>query len=211
MHKGVIILTEAESRTNAIANVEQFLEEYGNGNVWDWYQIGGRWHNALAPEDKLVEYHDFARELFKKEDSPGEKLIFQKTIDKYKPELKAKWDELGLKGVDPFNFNQYLMDDNEDSYNAMPLTDCFTTVKQWMNDLEVEKSKSWDQMLEAKKEEDLEGSSHGMSGYYANKYSNHYYGDFSFDSNVYNSTEYEGETMPEDIKAYWAVMVDMHN
>ena len=51
MHKGVIILVEAEDRQDAMNKVEDFLEPYGDGDVWDWYSIGNRWHNTLAPAE----------------------------------------------------------------------------------------------------------------------------------------------------------------
>lgn len=47
MHKGIICLTRATNSDDAIGNVETFLEDYGNGNVFDWYTIGGRWSGAL--------------------------------------------------------------------------------------------------------------------------------------------------------------------
>lgn len=51
MHKGVILLVKAESKENALEQVKDFMEPYGEGFVWDWYQIGGRWNNELAPKD----------------------------------------------------------------------------------------------------------------------------------------------------------------
>jgi hypothetical protein len=43
MHKLVICLTKAQNKGEARGNVEDFLEQYGDGDVWDWYVIGGRW------------------------------------------------------------------------------------------------------------------------------------------------------------------------
>jgi hypothetical protein len=50
-----------------------------------------------------------------------------------------------------------------------------------------------------------------MSGYYASKYNKLSNGYFCFDTNVYNATTEEAETIPDDVEEYWAVMVDMHN
>jgi len=49
MHKAVILLTKAnDSKIEALENVRKFLRGYEN-DVWDWYAIGGRWNNHLAP------------------------------------------------------------------------------------------------------------------------------------------------------------------
>ena len=48
MHKGVILLVKSENKDNVNGLVEEFMEPYGNGNVWDWYVIGGRWSGTLS-------------------------------------------------------------------------------------------------------------------------------------------------------------------
>lgn len=48
MHKGVICLTKATDEQDAISNVESFLDSYGDGKVWDWFEIGGRWSDTLG-------------------------------------------------------------------------------------------------------------------------------------------------------------------
>ena len=52
MHKGVILLTKASDRDEAVSQVESFLENYGDGDVWDWYVIGGRWSGTLNTKAK---------------------------------------------------------------------------------------------------------------------------------------------------------------
>ena len=42
MHKGIILLVKAADRDDAEHNAREFLDEYEN-DVWDWFQIGGRW------------------------------------------------------------------------------------------------------------------------------------------------------------------------
>lgn len=46
MHKGIIFLTKAEDSQEAKSNVENFLEDYHN-QLYDWYEIGGRWSDVL--------------------------------------------------------------------------------------------------------------------------------------------------------------------
>lgn len=43
MHANHLILVKADDWESAISEAEDFLKDYGNGNVWDWYEIGGRW------------------------------------------------------------------------------------------------------------------------------------------------------------------------
>ena len=63
MHKGVIILCEADDREQARARVEAFLENYGEGNVRDRYAIGGRRTGLLSTlSDKFMEE---AQKIFK--------------------------------------------------------------------------------------------------------------------------------------------------
>ena len=49
MHKGIVILTKAESAQEAQSNVENFLEHYAD-HVYDWFEIGGRWAGLLNDE-----------------------------------------------------------------------------------------------------------------------------------------------------------------
>ena len=54
MHKRVIMLTIASEPKEAISIVESFLTGYGEGNVYDWYAIGGRWSGLLGKEDSVL-------------------------------------------------------------------------------------------------------------------------------------------------------------
>jgi hypothetical protein len=207
MHKGVILLTEANTRDDAIDRVTKFLEPYGDGRVWDWYQIGGRWHNTLAPEDKLNEFQTYVTDLLKEQDCNID-FISQKDIDRNAEEIKGKWEALGLKGKNPYSFNQYLMDGEDKSdYNAVPLEDCFVTVKQWVVNIELEKEKAFNDLVK----ERATGDAFSLDGYYADRYANLDYRRFCFDSNVYDITEQIGEQIPDNIEDYWAVMIDLHN
>ena len=60
------------------------------------------------------------------------------------------------------------------------------------------------------KEEAKEGKWNSI-GYLAGQYRDAQYGNFCFDSNVYNVTEGLAENIPDNIEEYFAVMVDMHN
>lgn len=63
MHSRIILLTEATEKDEALSNVNIFLEDYHN-IVFDYYNIGGRWHNMLAPEDKLDKFKKWVKKKY---------------------------------------------------------------------------------------------------------------------------------------------------
>lgn len=164
MHKGVILLVKASDKEEALSEVESFLEPYGEGFVWDWYQIGGRWNNTLAPKDK--------------------------------------------QGNNNY-CDHYSLPEYGNVYDIVPLKDCIDVVKEWCKDLDKEREELWDKLVQAK-EEAKEGK-WDSTGYLAGQYRDAHYGNFCFDSNVYNVTEGLAEDIPDNIEEYFAVMVDMHN
>ena len=52
MHKGVILLIKASQRDEAKDKVQEFMVHYGDGDIWDWYVIGGRWSGTLNSKSK---------------------------------------------------------------------------------------------------------------------------------------------------------------
>jgi hypothetical protein len=207
MHKGVILLTEAFDKNEALDNVHNFLEPYGNGDVWDWYQIGGRWNNTLAPKELIDQFHIKVDNeiLIKKEGFP---FISQQQVDENQEKLQQAWEELGLKGLNNY-CNHYNLPDEGNTYDIVKLSDCVETVKEWLRDIPKALQETWDDMVKAR-EESKEGK-YSMVGYYAGIYKDLDYGNFSFETNVYNIDENEPEKIPKDIEGWWAIMVDMHN
>ena len=210
MHKRIIILTKAEDREDALANVETFLEQY-QYDVWDWYAIGNRWHNALAPKEKLDAFNNWIKEEYKHVFKDGFNNPNKLEKDGNREKIQAMWNEFGLTGTNPF-YGGFSIEDTEDDYNVVPLNTCLETVKEWLKDLSKEKEIIWNKMLKAKKEEEDGVVKYGMSGYYAKKYSEYHYENFNEDSNVFNADTYEAEKLPneDEINEYWAVMVDIH-
>ena len=205
MHKGVILLTKATSKDEAASNVESFLELYGDGNVWDWYVIGGRWNNTLAPKDKLDLFREKCKSILK-ENEHG--WISQQQVDDNQELLQEAWKECGLKGSNSY-CNHYNLPEKGNVYDIIPLKDCLEVVKDWCKDLTKEKKELWDKLLKAK--EDADKGEHDSTAYYAGLYRNAAYEEFCFETNVFNITTEEAEVIPEDVKGYYAVMVDMHN
>jgi hypothetical protein len=53
MHTVHFIAVEADTEEEAIEAAHFALEPYGDGDVWDWHEVGGRWHGILGGKDVL--------------------------------------------------------------------------------------------------------------------------------------------------------------
>ena len=53
MHYLHIISVQADSSEDAVEAAEEALEPYGDGAVWDWYTVGGRWKGFFNEENTL--------------------------------------------------------------------------------------------------------------------------------------------------------------
>ncbi len=51
------VVVEAGDEHEAEANAEGAIEGYGDGRVWDWYAVGGRWDGALGGKN-VIRYID---------------------------------------------------------------------------------------------------------------------------------------------------------
>lgn len=207
MHKGVILLTEASNKKEALEKVESFLEPYGKGNVWDWYAIGGRWNNTLAPKELIDQFHIVVdNQILKKTD--GMPFISQQQVEQNQDKLQEAWESLELKGLNPY-CNHYQLPEEGNTYDVVKLSDCIDTVKEWIINVPGALEELWNSMVEARKE--VDNYKYSMVGYLAGKYKDLEYDNFSFETNVYNIDTDEAEKLPELLDGWWAVMVDMHN
>lgn len=204
MHKGVILLTKASDREEALNKVVEFLEPYGDGDVWDWYQIGGRWQNTLAPAELKKQWYEKIK-TYLKMDEWG---VSTQEIKKHATKLQKDWEELGLHGTNPYA-DHYSLGGDGNYYDAVPLVYCIDTVKEWVKDVDSEKAEIWEKMTVAKAE--AADGKYDMTGYYAGIYRDLSYGNFSFECNVFDIDGYDAESIPIDVDGWWAVMVDMHN
>lgn len=209
MHKGVICLTQAADRDEAISNVESFLEQYGDGDVWDWYVIGGRWSGTLNAKTK--EFFEKAAKLFK--DAYPENnhdFLTQNMVNEQAIPLQKIWEDMGQTSKNPYSRDQYKDVTGDD--DAVLLSDCIEVVNEWKKDMNAEAEEMWAKMVEAR-ENEKENPTATMSAYYAGLYRDLKYDSFSFESNVYdivNHTNNPEEALKEPEK-WFAVMVDMHN
>lgn len=54
MHSAVVLLVKANDENEAKQKSEEFLDRYGEGVVWDWYEFGGRWSDLLEENRPVV-------------------------------------------------------------------------------------------------------------------------------------------------------------
>lgn len=212
MHKLCICLTKAQDRDDAISNVESFLEDYGDGNVWDWYVIGGRWSGTL--NEKSKEFFEKAEEFFNNKYPETKDFISTQMVEDSKTELEKIWVEIGGIGSNPYNRDQYKNDGALD--DAMPLKDCVAIVDKYFNDygnFEEKAEEYWAKMLAEREKEKAENNTSTMSAYYAKQYAKCKYDDFSDISTVFDIVNYTNDisTAKENIDEYYAVVVDLHN
>lgn len=207
MHKGVMLLTKASDKEEANSNVREFLEDYGNGNVWDWYVVGGRWSGTL--NEKANEFNKLAEAHFKKAYPENDHPFLTTDMIKEQADVLDKiWrEELGQTTANPYSRSSY--EENGDVDDIVPLSECLNVINEWKKDTTQVANEYWEKMLAAKSEK----SGHDMSAYYAKRYAEAVYDEFCFDSNVYDIDNQTNN--PEDaIKEageYFVVMIDMHN
>jgi hypothetical protein len=211
MHKGIILLVKAETKEQTLEQVKEFMEEYKN-DVWDWYQIGGRWTCVLSPLCKIfLDKIKSLNILNTREDD----FLSQQEIDEKQSELQAVWEDIGAMGQNPY-CNHYNLPREGGYYDIMKLSDCIEKVKEWQQTVEHAKKEE----QEAKRwladggniRHDTNESydDWNMYGYSLNTAANLYQQNFCFDCNIFNIERYN-YSIPEDIENYHALMMDIHN
>ena len=166
MHKGVICLTKATDKDDAISNVESFLEQYGDGDVWDWYVIGGRWSGLLNPKHNL--FQEKAEKHFKAAYPEKEHpFLTQNMVEEQSAALDTIWAEIGGTGKHPYQRDSYANGGADD--DSVPMSTCLEIINEWKTDMRAEAEKHFEKMLEAReKEKDMRAMSIQASPYYMN-------------------------------------------
>jgi hypothetical protein len=88
MHSLHYVAVVAETVEEAVELAEAALSHYGEGQCWDWYEIGGRWDGVfseVSPYDNVLNYKDnpeaFLRVLTSVSD--GQDREYRETIGKF--------------------------------------------------------------------------------------------------------------------------------
>jgi len=154
MHYLLILINKAENEETALNNVENFLELF-EGDLFDYYQIGGRWNNYLAPKNIKMEHEKWVKEKFKdafyKDGSYNISIIEEKDN---RIEIQKKWIELGGKGLNPF-FSVHVFGNEKHPYNVVPVKNCLDNIKEMMRtvaSIEAEREKRWEELLKLRNE-----------------------------------------------------------
>lgn len=203
MHNGIMLLTQASGRDDAVKKVKEFLEPYGDGDVWDWYVCGGRWSGMLNPNNQAFE--EKAKNIVPNKGGLG---VTVRAAEESRPELQAAWESLGETTVNPWSRDQYDHDGLID--DVLPLSDCLSAVKDWRQDpIEAgkkaeEDAKQWLSPMNKR------GDDYNMYGYALNRAAKLYQQDFSCECSVFNTESFDF-TMPTDPEGWFAVMIDIHN
>jgi hypothetical protein len=209
MHKGIICLTQAADREEAVSNVQTFLDQYGDGDVWDWFVIGGRWSGTL--NTKFKEFSEKTKTHFETT-YPENKAQFltQNMVNEQSDALQKIWEDMGQTSKNPYSRDQYKQITDDD--DVVLLSDCIDVVNEWKKDINAEAEGYFQKILE-EREKEKENPQSTMSGYYAGLYRNCKYDAFSFESNVYDTVNYtnDPEEALKEPEKWYAVMVDLHN
>lgn len=166
-------------------------------DVWDWYQIGGRWSQILAPQ--YDEFMKRSKDILNKSNG----FLSQREVDKKQPELKNLWISLHGKGPNPLS-NHYDLPDDGTSNDLLPLSDCLHKVEEWRkSDKERIESELKDAEEKWKDDNSMKGYCYKIAGSLLQE-------EFCFNQTVYNIDSYN-YAIPENTENWWACVIDMHN
>lgn len=204
MHTRIAMLVKAENKEEAKEYIDSFLEEYRD-DVFDWYQIGGRWTNALAPSGLLEKFYKEVEKNLTKSFSGG---YYSNEIKEKQILLQGIWEDLGLKGKNCYT-DHYELPEDGGYYDILKLSECVDILKTWVIDLDKEKNEIWDKLIKAK--EEYKAGGYDKTQYIARQYSEINSHSFCFRNNVFDISRQIGETIPDNINEYFVVLVDLHS
>lgn len=200
-HKGLIILTQAESREEALENAVQFLDQNDVN-----YVIGGRWSGTLNPKTK--EFYEETKKHFDQV-YPDLKLLTHNVIKDEKETLDKIWNDLGQTTINPY-LRQISFFDTTGEDDVIELSECVDIVKEFSKDLKSLCDTYFQNMLKAREDEKInEGST--MSAYWAKLYSDMRYDNFSDESDLFDIINFTNNPNHaiSDPSGWYAVMINI--
>ena len=205
MHVVHLIAVEADDEESAVKAAESAISGYGDGDVWDWYVVGGRWEGKLNGKNVLRftdDKHTFIEAV-------------NGAIESRNYEFRSLRDH--LKGA-------VIKEDDVDDIGGFgfPIDD-----KPRVAKLRTEANKgcrrAFNKMLNCDTVEEFEDShvkgdsSHFMLSYYLRKMGQLLGDRYCFDSMFYDSVDYTTSAkhlwgrLETDPEHQWLVVLDLHN
>lgn len=206
MHAVHLIAVVADNEEDAITAAESAIEGYGNGDVWDWFEVGGRWDGLLKDKNTLCYLED-----------PDE---FRRAVTKALDYRNREFTNLRDRIVGKVLTAEDIGDTTD---FGLPVDqDKKAEVAENISKSNKEVKFAFDKLMDAKSLEmyharmDLSFNGH-MVGYYLRKLGTLVADYYCFDSFFYDG-EY-GSTTPGDMWTrcgddpgrQWLVVVDLHN
>ena len=208
MHVLHVIAVEADDAEDARVEAESAIEPYGNGQVWDWYEVGGRWDGVFEGSNML----NYAK------NPEGFKAALERVRNNQNSEFCEALDTVLGRTVGAENV--------DDNVFGIPVED-----KEGMAERMNESNRKWgalwkrlvkQRVLPANDPEFGEDAGHaamGMLGYYLRKVGNALSGNYTFNSYYYDAVWGGTETSQvlercefEDAgERQWLVAIDLHN
>jgi len=202
MHKGIILLSKAGDRIDAESETNNFLEPYGNGRVWDWFQIGGRWSGLLSgysPEKDPANL-----EMCNLCNGTGDRK------DLSPPSWKKECGGCnGCHGTG--QSKKWPTEWAEHDGNIMPLANCVDKVNNFLGMMNGRDKENLERAEEQRiKWNNGDKFAKQMYGYYLKQAGEVFTEEFSFEANVFNVEE-DNYSIPTNTAGWWAIIIDMHN
>jgi len=206
MHALHLIAVEADSHEEAEEEVDTALRHYGDGDVWDYYVIGGGWKGIFGDENKYS--------LCFSEDPEA----FRKSI-----ESTRKWQDKDFKElVDKITGRQITETDVGDTIFGMAITDKkgaaerMSEFNRQTHELFLE-LQTFDRLPDENTTDSFQ-SGFGMVGYYLLRLGKILCGRYTFESHFFDAIEGDPRTHAVlercesgDGDRQYLVAVDLHN
>ena len=213
MHVLHVIAVEADDAEDARVEAESAIEPYGDGQVWDWYEVGGRWDGVFDGSNML----NYAK------NPEGFRAALKRVRDNQNSEFCEALDTVLGRTVEA--------GDVDDHVFGIPIDDKEEVAKR-RTESNREWGDLWKRLANQKvlpiydpefragpdNVQNLAGPAHmGMLGHYLIKLGNLVGGNYTFNSYYYDAswggTETARalercETAPE---RQWLVAIDLHN
>ena len=200
MHALHYIAVEAETEEEAVLEAESALSHYGEGQCWDWYEVGGRWDGVFKDAgsfDNLLRYEENP-EAFMKVLSGVEKGQDEDFVD-------AMNKILG-RSVHETEVNDFML--------GIPVSDK-SGAAQRISESNKACGELWSQLMGMDKLP-VDGR-YGMLGYHLKCLGDLLNGGYTFSSHFLDALEFTArpsvtrQRCEENPTKQWLVAVDLHN